>query len=404
MRAIIAALRRCQEERRSCVIATIIQVEGSAYRREGARCLIHVNGEITGILSGGCLEEELRLQVCTVFADGVPKRVAYDLRAGEDEPWGLGQGCNGAVTIWLELFDPVLRPEAAAVMLADGEARLTSEIPYWALMVVSAETGGPYRPGDRLKISEEDRQLGNPLAAPDTVTGLRSVTIERHSLEVFTEHIRSEPRLYIIGVGADVELLSRLAGLMAWPATVVYHQTSRADEAMFPAAEQVLHVPRGDFSRLGERPGSYAVVMTHQLELDQEAVRQLLPMAHLAYVGVLGSRSRIQRIVTHAATASGFRAEWLHKLHAPIGLDIGGGTPETISLSIMSEMMAHRHGRLGGSLRDMGMLLSSAEDEARLVAGGEEPGEKVSREQRSGRILGWSPELSPVSQDGRATE
>ncbi|MFS0723934.1 XdhC family protein [Paenibacillus sp. 1P07SE] len=370
MRAIAAALRRCQEERRSCVCATIIRVEGSAYRREGARCLIHADGRITGILSGGCLEADIREQAHTVFASGVPKRLAYDLHDVEDEPWGLGAGCNGSVTVWLELFDPVSLPDTASAMLADGEERLTAKAEYWALMVL-ADRSGRYAPGTRWRQScdalrgehggcKASGSVTAELGLPESGDGICAVIIDGQPVEVFAEYIRPQPRLYIIGAGADAELLSRVAAILDWPATIVYHRTTQAEPSRFPAADRVHHVPRADFSSLAALPGGYAVVMTHQLELDQEAVRQLLPMEGIVYVGVLGSRSRIRRIVTPAVAAEGFRAEWLHKLHAPIGLDIGGGTPEAISLSILAELVAHRNGRSGGRLRDLGMLEEAA--------------------------------------------
>jgi xanthine/CO dehydrogenase XdhC/CoxF family maturation factor len=120
----------------------------------------------------------------------------------------------------------------------------------------------------------------------------------------------------------------------------------------FPHAGELVHVPRADFSALADRSQQYVVVMTHHLELDREAVRHLLPLECVVYLGVLGSRSRIRQIVEYAAGAGSLRPDWLDKLHAPVGLDIGAATPQEIALSIMAEIVARRNGRPGGPLRN----------------------------------------------------
>jgi len=397
MRAIVEALRRCQETAEPCVVATIVRVEGSAYRREGARCLIHADGRIVGILSGGCLEAELQERARLVLADGESRQVRYDLRAtSEEEPWGLGMGCNGAVTIWLERFDPVHRPAAAAAILADVELRLVAPSAYWSLTVVAAEDNSRYAAGERWQLpvaAEEPRpiawescsagehrptassvprraaELGresqslpkmrcqssarlllDTLALPQDGCGLCAGWMRGGLVEVFAELIRPVPRLVVLGSGADVELLSQMAASLGWAVTIADHRIERAAPPGFSTVAR--HpVPRGDYSSIADLQTAYVVVMTHHLELDRAAVRQLLPLASVDYVGLLGSRSRARRIVADVQGGEGFRAEWLTKLHAPVGLDLGGETPEEICLSILAELTAHRHHRDGGPLR-----------------------------------------------------
>ena len=396
MRAIVEALRHCREMAEPCVVATIIRVEGSAYRREGARCLIYADGRVVGILSGGCLEAELKELAHLVFVNGESRRVRYDLRAtSEEEPWGLGMGCNGAVTVWLELFDPLSHPAAAAAILADVESRLAASSAYWSLTVVAAEDDR-YAAGDRWQLPVATEESGpiawesgdggdcrttmmtvsrkaveqaresqslpqmrrqssaelllDALALPQDRCGLCAGWMRGGLVEVFAELVRPVPRLVVIGTGADVELLSQMAAPLGWAVTIADHRIERAAPPGFLAAAR--HpVPRGDYSSIADLQTAYVVVMTHHLELDRAAVRQLLPLASVDYVGLLGSRSRARRIVADVQSGEGFRAEWLTKLHAPVGLDLGGETPEEICLSILAELTAHRHRRDGGPLR-----------------------------------------------------
>ncbi|GBF75187.1 hypothetical protein PA598K_03573 [Paenibacillus sp. 598K] len=402
MRAIVEALRHCRETAESCVIATIIRVEGSAYRREGARCLIHADGRIVGILSGGCLEAELKEQAHHVFVDGESRRVHYDLRAtSEEEPWGLGTGCDGAVTVWMELFDPISHPAAAAAILADGEARLSAPSAYWSLTVVGAEDDSEYAAGDRWQLPVATEESGpiawesgsdggrrptacaasrkaveqaresqplprmrsqssaglllDTLALPQGGRGLCTGWMRGGLVEVFAELVRPVPRLVVLGSGADAELLSQMAAPLGWAVTIADHRIERAAPPGFSTAAR--HpVPRGDYSSIADLQAPYVVVMTHHLEVDRAAMRQLLPLAAVDYVGLLGSRSRARRIVADVQEDEGFRAEWLAKLHAPVGLDLGGETPEEICLSILAELTAHRHRRDGGPLRASELL------------------------------------------------
>ena len=375
MRAINTALRRCQEEGKPCVIATIVRVEGSAYRREGARCLIYSDGQIVGILSGGCVEEDLREHAGNVLETGVSKILRYDFRSDGDMLWGMGQGCNGAVTIWLERFDPRSQSTSAAAVIADMETRITRSRDYWAMTVLEGKVEGRDIAGCRWNMSAGEGRTISPLPSeepgaqafatdvmsdlvlPQGDSGISTVVVTGSQVTLFIERIRVQPRLFIVGVGKDAELLSQMAAMVDWPATIVYHRTSLAKKARFPVADAVYHIPRGDYSPLAHSSTAYVVVMTHQVELDQEAVSQLLSMANIRYIGLLGSRSRVQQMIRQIIVGrESFCTEWLDKLHAPIGLDIGGDTPETISLSIMAELVAHRNGKPGNSLRPSSWL------------------------------------------------
>ncbi|MBD2843734.1 XdhC family protein [Paenibacillus sp. IB182496] len=368
-------LRACMDAGEPCVVAVIVRVEGSAYRREGARCLIRAGGEVHGILSGGCIEEELCAYAEEILRSGRSRMVHYDFRTDEDAVWGTGVGCNGAVTIWLEPFDPASRPERARAMLDDLDRRIAAAEPYEAVTVLGSSDPQRWPEGTRLRrpadesgtpgAAEEESAVrvsrggaGEPLGMRDMAQspGFHTeVWADGAELELLIEPVRPRPELIIVGVGDDARVLCRLARQLEWKVRIVYHATDRLSAARFPEANALTVVSRLDYRSVAVRD-AYVVVMTHQLELDSAAVTQLL-VPEAAYVGLVGSRYRLQRILAALTAERGEPdATLLDKLHSPVGLDIGAETAEEIALSILAEAMARRRGRAGGPLRELGAL------------------------------------------------
>lgn len=356
MEEIRHSLMNCRNHGLACVIATVIKVDGSAYRREGARCLIMPDGGVTGILSGGCIEEDLREHADGIFKLGKPRKVFYDFRAGEDDIWGTGLGCNGAITVWLELFDPVNQPAQAERILDDMQQRSETCVPYEVVTVLVSSDMIAYPPGTRLA-----RSSGDADQPPGTCRTAGIIHEIKHGieLELLVERITPRPELVIIGAGEDARLLCSMAKLLQWKVSLLYHLTDRVSRERFPEADEILIVPRLAFEQADVK-GKYVVIMTHNLDLDREAVRKLLTQ-DIAYMGLVGSRYRLERILEYIETTDGgFDRSLLGKLYSPVGLDIGAETPQEIAMSIMAEATARRRGRSGGALRESkGIPLSS---------------------------------------------
>lgn len=349
-------LQNFQAHGQACVIATVIEVNGSAYRREGARCLIMPDGEVSGILSGGCIEADLREYAVQIFQTGKPHKVFYDFRAGEDDTWGTGIGCNGAITIWLELFNPLSLSAEAEQIIDDLRKRSETRHPYEAVTVLNSSDEAVYPVGMRWNRSGGDSAVQSGRTA--------GTVQEQHNgvhLELLVEQIIPRPELIIIGAGDDARLLSSMAKMLQWRVTILYHLTGSVSRERFPDADEIMIIPRLAFEQ-AEVKGKYVVIMTHNLELDREALRKLLP-EDVAYIGLVGSRYRLENILKSMETVDvdePFDKRLLGKLYSPVGLDIGAETPQEIAMSIMAEATAQRNGRKGGSLRERkGLSLSS---------------------------------------------
>jgi xanthine dehydrogenase accessory factor len=313
--------RLCAAKGRS-VLATLVTVEGSSYRRPGARMLISGGRGRIGSISGGCLEEDLVERSLRVKATGLAELVVYDTTAENDLVWGVGLGCHGVVRILLERVGP--RPQWAAAAAENLRAGRSTE-----LAVVWENPGGP---------------LG---------TGLAGRAPAGRATGVFTESVGPPTALAIFGAGDDAKPLARIAAELGWSVTVADPRPSMTTPARFPGAAALVLGPADELvARAAPAPGSLAVVMTHHYRRDLPLLRHLLPLP-LAYLGLLGPRVRAERLLAEiAAGGLAVTSEMRSRLHAPVGLDLGADSPGEVALSIIAEMRAALSGRDARPLRD----------------------------------------------------
>ncbi|SDS19617.1 XdhC/CoxI family protein [Opitutus sp. GAS368] len=310
---------------RPAVLATLVQVEGSSYRRPGARLLLLADGTHLGSISGGCLEEDVVQRAGRVLASGRPECATYDTTAENDLVWGVGLGCQGVVRIFIEPL-PAARPRWVGALSENLRARRAT-----TLAVVHGEANGAAR--------------GTCVAG--------ELPGEPADAGIFRETVSAPPPLVIFGAGDDAQPLVRLAKETGWHVTVVDARPAYATAMRFPRADAVVTVSRwdvGEFLAPGEE--TFAVVMTHRYTDDLQFLRALLPQP-LAYLGVLGPRKRTNRLLAQLQE-EGLAAgpEVLARLHAPVGLDLGGDTPAAVALAILAEMHSRLSGRAPVNLRD----------------------------------------------------
>jgi xanthine/CO dehydrogenase XdhC/CoxF family maturation factor len=303
------------------VLATLVTAEGSSYRRPGARMLVGDHGVRIGSISGGCLEEDLLGHARRVRQTGQAEVVVYDTTAENDLLWGVGLGCNGVVRILLERLAP--HPAWAAELEENLRAGRATD-----LSVVWERTGG---------------NLGTALAGPDA----------RDGAGVFSERVGPPTALAIFGAGDDAQPLARLALELGWRVSVADPRPALPTERRFPGVAQLVLGSADELAaRTAPPPGSLAVIMTHHYRHDLPLLRHLLPLP-LAYLGLLGPRRRAEKILADAeADGLAITPAMRSRLRAPVGLDLGGDSPEEVALSIIAEMRAVLAGRSGRPLRE----------------------------------------------------
>ena len=312
------------------VLATLVSVAGSSYRRPGARLLVRADGSRLGSVSGGCLEEDVLARAERVRASGMAEAAVYDTTAENDLVWGVGLGCHGVVRV---LIEPVPKPPAWAAAVTSAAERRTR-----VQLIVTHEHDSPFGWGTRLRDS----------VAP----------VERAG--VFAQEFIPPPCLAIFGAGDDAMPLAKLAHGLGWRVVVADPRAALNTAERFPwaacretgsADTLVARVFGAPAQPSSAADGGIAVVMTHHYVHDVPILRDLLPR-RLGYVGLLGPRKRAERILADlTAEGCSISAEERARLHAPVGLDLGAEAPAEVAHAIVAEILAVLHGRDARPLR-----------------------------------------------------
>ena len=329
-------------QRGARVLATVVATAGSTYRKPGARMLIMADGGYLGLLSGGCLEADLKLHSLEVLQSGLPRAVEYDMRGPDDILFGIGAGCEGAIRVLLEPASA--GSPAAAALAAAGTATRAG------------------RPASLLAVHEsEDIPLGTYAAAPPLPPVLidagSQALAERASramdfeaggrrMRAFVQFLAPPPHVLICGAGPDARPVAGAARALGWRVSVVDHRPAYAVAVDFPGAEVRLCDPGSLRTAVDLDRCHAAVVMSHHLPSDEMYLRQLAEAAVPAYVGLLGPKARRGRL----AQELGPLADALEfRIRGPVGLDIGAVTPEGIALAIVGQIHAWLAGRAGAA-------------------------------------------------------
>ena len=312
------------------VAAFVIATEGSTYRKPGASMLLSSSGARCGLLSGGCLEGDLHEHAQRLLAgdDRIVER-RYDGRGSDDPVWGLGLGCEGAMRILLWRLDT-----GSSLTLLRGwlSAAIRREP---ALLEIDLSNGdGALSMGSALGGDADS-------SSPSGVLPPGRATLRDGSFAVAAARV---PALLLCGAGPDAEPVVRMASQVGWQVTVVDHRPAYVEAARFQDAIRVATVDAADPGAVVALDGfDAAVVMSHNLVADGRYLAALA-VSDIPYVGLLGPAARRERLYAEL----GPLAERLRpRLRAPVGLDLGGASPEEIALSIVAELQASLHGRSG---------------------------------------------------------
>ena len=354
---IITTWRRALARGERVALATVVHVQGSSYRKPGARMLVTGGGERSGTVSGGCLEAEVARKIWWLTAHG-PAVQQYQSSFDEDGgglPWGLG--CGG--TVWL-----LLERDATSVLTALAAATESGT----ASVIVS----GLDAPAGTLCVTSdpEDVRLSPPLraAVARCLREQRCFSVDANGdLTVaepayFVEFLRPPPRLTIFGAGDDAQPIARFAEALGWRVAIADGRSNLLRRERFPEALELRQIhyrkdstdgapssgpepAAASYLDTGVSPGELGVILTHSFDQDGALLRALLP-ARLLYLGILGPRHRTERLLDEVAPALGWsREECWAQLHAPVGLDLGARDPAGIALAIVADLQAVLTGR-----------------------------------------------------------
>jgi xanthine/CO dehydrogenase XdhC/CoxF family maturation factor len=334
--AVFAALERTLAAGEPGAIATVAAVVGSAYRRPGARMLVAGDGSTMGGISGGCLDEDVRLRAIEGLRGRSILRVEYD--TSDTSEVGLGLGCGGLIELFIRPFGPEeLEQVSAAREALSGPDTVGIA---WRL---EGSDQGEWAAGRRSEIHGPGSTTARAvLDAAFRNGGDRPAAYSEGPW--FIELLPPSPRLLVCGGGDDSLPLVELAARAGFDVVVLDHRPSYLDPGRFPIGVRPVRCRPGEsHGPPDEEREELVVVKTHSYEADRAWLEYFLD-SRVSYIGLMGSKDRVSRLRAVAGSDT--------RVYGPTGLDIGGRGPEQIALSIVAELLAIRAGRSAGHLRD----------------------------------------------------
>ncbi|MBO0329689.1 XdhC family protein [[Muricauda] lutisoli] len=334
-----------------CILATVVHVEGSSYRRAGARMLVDEYGNITGAISGGCLEGDALRKALFALDRQENKLVTYDTSDEDDAVIGAQLGCNGIIQV---LFEPIAygdvnNPCELLKIVAEQEVPM-------AISVVFNLDKTKQQLGTSVVVDENQTVFGKKL--PDDLHKVllfkgREVINESASCfaELSTEwkthfvfiQIHQPPvKLVLVGAGNDAQILAQQAELLGWKVTVTDGRPTHANKERFVGSCQVIVAkPEETLKNINLDNRTCFVLMSHNYNYDLSVLKLLLGNSESPYIGILGPLNKYDRMLNELADEGiEVSKEDLAKIHAPVGLEIGAETPAEIGLSILAEIQS----------------------------------------------------------------
>ena len=309
-------LQRCKQEKKDIVVVSVLTTEGSAYRKSGAMMLVDSDGTYLGVVSGGCFEEEVIHCCREVLASRKGKYVTHDMRMKDDSPesWGQGVGCNGLLKFWME---PFYHEEAFGVLAMALESALNNE--------------------NKILLRSLEDAKGHRLV----LEGFEGEARYLEEKKLFYQKIRSPYRLLVLGAGPGCESLVSIADTQGWISTVADTRQSHLKHVHTADQQYLLHTA-AEADALCNKGFDAIVIMSHVFNSDSDYMKAALH-SDAAYIGIMGPKKRTQMLIQ----SIGLPEETVldARIHNPVGLELGGETPESIALAICAQIEAMRNRR-----------------------------------------------------------
>ncbi|PED89990.1 xanthine dehydrogenase [Bacillus cereus] len=295
----------------NCTLAPIIRVAGSSYRKEGSMMVFGEDGIKVGMLSAGCIEEELYLYSKEISNEKWSIH-EFDMREENDLSWGVG--CNGIIYILLEKVNYTYQEYLRKV-----RGYTEKGVRVWMIKNLAKSK--------TLFISEEGDEFGDWEGKVPVLSELKKGWYE----DLYVHYFEPRPKLFIIGAGEDAKPLISLAKETGFFVTVCDWREGLCTPLRFPEADRcVVGFPKEIMSRISIKKQDFIMIMTHHFTRDQELL-SLLQNHPCRYLGILGSRYRTARLLGGVD-----KPKWIF---SPAGLSIGAEGPNEIAISIMAEMI-----------------------------------------------------------------
>jgi xanthine dehydrogenase accessory factor len=333
MKEVLTDINKWQEDGDEPIaLATVVQTWGSAPRKEGAKMAMRPGGEISGSVSGGCVEGAVFEEGTQVLETERPKLLHFGV--ADETAWEVGLACGGTIEVFVERLDTATYHFIRDLITGDKAGASITII-----------RGPEEKLGQKLTVSRDGNRLGTlgpelderAIVAEKKLKGPQRVQLTE-DVEVFIDTVRPAPTLIMVG-GVHIAIaLTSMAKTLGYRTIVIDPRRAFGSEARFPHVDQLIQAwPQKAFAGIELTPETAVTLLTHDPKIDDPALEIILP-SDVFYIGALGSNKthtkRVQRL-----EEMGFGEAEIGRIYGPIGMDIGARTPEEIALSIMAEIV-----------------------------------------------------------------
>ena len=349
--SIIKSYQQAVAEGKKTALATVVHVEGSSYRRPGARMLITEDAEITGSISGGCLEGDAFRKALHVILSDKAMLVTYDTADEDDAKFGMGLGCQGVIQV---LIEPLQGERGVTIMELLQKATASRQYASLVTFFSMSDKKAPQY-GSVYLYAENNQSFGElPIVSKDMIdaearqvieqrrSSFKKYLIGQHEIIVFTELIQPPVSLVVVGAGNDVIPVVKMAEMLGWQSTVLDGRPMYASRERFPMPScQVFHSKADQIlERVQIDARTVFVLMSHNYNYDLAVLKVLLNYP-ITYIGVLGPHKKMKMMMDELAeNGIELTAAQKEAIHGPVGLHIGAETAEEIAVSIIAEIQA----------------------------------------------------------------
>jgi xanthine/CO dehydrogenase XdhC/CoxF family maturation factor len=361
---IIRAYDIAKRDHKRLALATLVHLRGSSYRRPGARMIVDESGQLTGAISGGCLEGDALRKAVYCIHRQKPQLVTYDTSDEDDATIGVQLGCSGVIQVLfepiveqdplnpIELLKKAIRCRQNAVLVTLFSPKEQSHLSEGTTMLLE-ESGAFTQNNSSEKIPEElFRNIQKALR--EKKSSFKAIFFQDVPFQAFISYVAPPISLIIAGAGMDAIPLQAIAETLGWQVTLVDGRHTHAKAERFPAACQIIvSKPERVLEQIHIDEQTAVVLMTHNYQYDY-ALLKILVGKNVSYIGALGPKKKLDRMIQDLQEEGIYlNQDQKNILYGPVGLELGAETPPEIALSISAEILSVFNHKKGGFLREL---------------------------------------------------
>lgn len=333
MKEIIADIDKWREASDDPIaLATVIQTWGSSPRQVGAKMALTADGKISGSVSGGCVEGTVFEAGTEVLQTGRPQLLHFGV--ADETAWDVGLACGGTIEVFVEPLHTAVYDFLHTLIEKDKAGASITLI-----------QGPQAQVGQKLALNRAGQTVGKldgtleerAIQAAQAATGPQRIHLTEE-VEAFIDVVRPAPTLVMVGGVHIAVALTSIAKTLGYNTIVVDPRRAFGSQERFPHVDRLIQAwPDEAFAQIELTPETAVAMLTHDPKIDDPALKVVL-QSPAFYIGALGS-SKTQAKRRERLRDMGFDEDQIGRVHGPIGLDLGGQTPEEIALAVMAEIV-----------------------------------------------------------------